>query len=302
MYNRKYMLPEHGIVSFIRMKISSGISPQEIKGMLLRAGFHSDNIDHAFRFVKEKYSESHQDLVASNDYLPEISKEGAQHATIVASVPKAPALTDSDTKPSLVAKTALESKVAVETKAEEVRPEAVHSHRLVAKKISKALRSKMDDSFVTHKGLFQGRLRRKDFTLGFLFFFAVGYVVLTMSAVSISLMSPELWSVILRVVEHDSNGVLLVTVPVVLAPITVMMLSLITRRLHNLGLPGSLSWIFLALFVPLDIALFPGMGFLYVGLGILFIVLLAKKGVPEANEYGDFPDSKGSFFKRIFNV
>lgn len=285
------MLPEHGIVSFIRMKLSGGISPHEIKGMLLRAGFHSDNIDHAFRFIKERYPESHQDFVASNDFLPEISKEGVQHQTEISNTK----VTNSSRDKHIV-----QNKNSVNSGSSPY-PRQPNNKSIVGN-FGNTVKAKIDNNFVTHKGLFQGRLRRKDFTLGFIFFFAVGYVVLTMTAVTISILSPELWSTLLRVIEHDTNGVLLVTIPVVLAPITIMMLSLITRRLHNLGLPGSLSWIFLSLFVPLDISLFPGMWFLYSALGILFVVLLAKKGVPEENEYGNFPQSKGSFFKRIFNV
>lgn len=251
-------VPQKGIVSFIRMKISSGVTPEEAKHTLLRAGFLEEHVDLAFRFVKEKYPEILQDIVASNDYLPEIHKPGVKVVT-----------------------------------RKEAKTVGV---------IPKTIQKKDTWSFSIHAGLFQGRLRRKDFTLGFLFFFAVGYVVLALSAVVISLVSPDVWAMVLSIIESDKNGSLLLTVPVILLPITIMMLSLITRRLHNLELPGTLSLLFLVLFVPIDIRLFYGMWFVYIALGVLFVLLLAKKGHPDTNQYGPLPESKGSFFRRIFNV
>jgi uncharacterized membrane protein YhaH (DUF805 family) len=268
-------MPQKGIVSFIRMKMSSGVTPEEAKHSLLRAGFLEEHIDLAFRYVKEKYPEILQDIVASNDYLPEIHKPGVK---VVEHTPA--------------------KRVAVP----QVKKEVVNVVREGAEVVSKVIQSQTDKHFKIHKGLFQGRLRRKDFTLGFLFFFAVGYVVLALSAVVLSLVSPNAWEMVLQIIEADQNGALLLTVPVVLLPITIMMLSLITRRLHNLELPGTLSLLFLVLFIPIDVRIFYGMWFIYIALGILFFLLLAKKGHPDTNQYGPLPESKGSFFKRIFNV
>ncbi len=311
------MLPERGIVSFIRMKLASGLPPQEIKGMLLRAGFHSDNIDHAFRYVKEKFSDAHQDIEASHDFLPDLSKERTGPLPVPKTNPvvrsqsvsqssNATASQFATVKPAMYGLHAPQA-AAVHSapapyKTSELQQSVSNPHNEKPSEMSRVFKAALTNNFKTHKGLFQGRLRRKDFTLGFLFFFAVGYVVLSLSAVLISATSPEIWSAILAVIEKDTNGILLMTIPVILAPITIMMLSLITRRLHNLGIPGSLSWLFLILFIPMDVRIFQGMWFLYIALGILFVVLLAKKGSPNENEYGAFPDSKGSFFKRIFNV
>ncbi len=271
-------MPQKGIVSFIRMKMSSGATPEEAKKALLKAGFLEEHIDLAFRFVKEKYPEILQDIVASNDYLPEIHKPGVKIVS-----------------PQIVKRVAVPQIKAIQK-------EVVDTVRGHADAVSKMMKHQGDKHFKIHKGLFQGRLRRKDFTLGFLFFFAVGYVVLALSAVVISLVSPEIWNMILGIIEADQNGALLMTIPVILLPITIMMLSLITRRLHNLELPGTLSLLFLVLFIPIDVRMFYGMWFVYIALGILFMLLLSKKGHPDANQYGPLPESKGSFFRRIFNI
>lgn len=155
----------------------------------------------------------------------------------------------------------------------------------------------------SHKGLFKGRLRRKDFILGFLFFFGIGYVTLAMSAALLSALAPAIWNSILETVSKDTSGLFLVLIPFILAPITVMMLSLIHRRLHNIDLPGKLSLLFLVLFViPTNDMMTYGFWALYIALGILFVVLLLKKGSTEPNQYGPFPESRGSFFRRIFNI
>jgi uncharacterized membrane protein YhaH (DUF805 family) len=152
-----------------------------------------------------------------------------------------------------------------------------------------------------HLGLFNGRLRRKDFILGFIFFFGLGYVILSFSALIVSFISPALWKAILIAIQADTNGLLTITVPVLLTPITVMMISMITRRLHDLDLPGSLSFFFLAFFVPAYGASRYGLIALTVALVALFAALLSIKGHSKPNTFGVFPESRGSFFKRIFN-
>jgi uncharacterized membrane protein YhaH (DUF805 family) len=153
------------------------------------------------------------------------------------------------------------------------------------------------------KGLFKGRLRRKDFILGFLFFFAIGYVTLALGATLLAIVYPDIWNYINDVFINDTDMSYIMLVPIILTPITIMMLSLITRRLHNLGMPGSISLLYLSLFIlPSTEIDSQSMSALTLVLTVLFIILLAKKGDVHPNAYGSLPESKGSFFKRILNV
>ena len=259
-------MPEKGLLSFIKMKMESSVKKEDIKKMLMRAGFPETHIDKAFDYVKKMHSSAHQDAAASNDFLPPLKKDGERYRTVSVSNG-----TKSSTKTS--------SKT--DSKSEDVTPYPAQ----------------------LQKGLFYGRLRRKDFVLGFLFFFAIGYVIFAFSAVFLSIVTPHLWNVILDTIDTDTNNSLIMLVPVLLAPITVMMLSLITRRLHNLGLSGGLSFLFLVWFLPSFSQVF-GIGFLalQIALLILFIVLITVKGNPAVNRFGPLPGSRGSFFKRILNV
>lgn len=153
------------------------------------------------------------------------------------------------------------------------------------------------------KGLFMGRLRRKDFVLGFLFFFGIGYIIVAFGALILAHFTPNLWQYMLDTITNDPNNYLLMLIPVLLAPITIISLSLIVRRLHNLGLPGGLAFLFLIWFVPSFEQVYP-LGFfaLELSLLILFVVLVTIKGNPAPNKYGPLPGSKGSFFKRILNI
>ncbi len=154
-----------------------------------------------------------------------------------------------------------------------------------------------------YKGLFMGRLRRKDFLLGFLFFFAIGYVLLAFGVAVVSIFLPQIWDLINNSLIQDRSGLFLILIPIILAPITVMMLSLITRRLHNLGMSGVLSLLFLSTFILPSAPLPPFQkSALFIVLGVLFVLLITKKGSTSPNIYGALPASKGSFFKRIFNV
>lgn len=256
-------MPEKGLLSFIKMKMESSVKKEDIKKMLIRAGFPEAHIDKAFDYVKKLHSDTHQDDAASNDFLPPLKKDGERYRTV--------------SSPNSASKTSL--KDAHSNKDEEPYPQQLQ------------------------KGLFYGRLRRKDFVLGFLFFFGIGYVVMAFSSVFLSILAPHLWNTILDTIDTDTNNYLLMLVPVLLAPITVMMLSLISRRLHNLGLSGGLSFLFLVWFLPSFGQVF-GLGFLalQIALLILFIVLVTVKGNPAINRFGPLPGSRGSFFKRIFNV
>jgi uncharacterized membrane protein YhaH (DUF805 family) len=156
---------------------------------------------------------------------------------------------------------------------------------------------------VDQKGLFMGRLRRKDFVIGFLFFFGIGYIIVAFAALILAHFTPNLWQYMLDTIANDPNNYLLMLIPVLLAPITIISLSLIVRRLHNLGLPGGLAFLFLMWFVPSFEQIYP-LGFfaLEISLLILFIVLVTIKGNPAPNKYGPLPGSRGSFFKRILNI
>jgi uncharacterized membrane protein YhaH (DUF805 family) len=136
-----------------------------------------------------------------------------------------------------------------------------------------------------------------------LFFFGIGYIIVAFAALILAHFTPNLWQYMLDTIANDPNNYLLMLIPVLLAPITIISLSLIVRRLHNLGLPGGLAFLFLMWFVPSFEQIYP-LGFfaLEISLLILFIVLVTIKGNPAPNKYGPLPGSRGSFFKRILNI
>lgn len=256
-------MADKGILSFIKMKLEHGSTPDEVHDMLIRAGFHESHVAHAFDEVKKNFNDTHQDLVAQNDFLPPLDKSPQKN------LGKGGTLADLE-------------------RIHNLKKEAVHSGH---------------SSAGQHQGLFAGRLRRKDFVLGFLFFFGLGYIALALAGLILSQLTPNIWIEILNTIELDRDNMLLMIIPVVLFPITIMMLSLIARRLHNLGLPGGIAFMFLTWFVPSFKIINPiGELGLQIALAILFIVLVTVKGNPAPNIYGPFPQSNGSFFKKIFNV
>lgn len=256
--------PEKGLLSFIKTKLEQSVHPRDIKQMLLRAGFAEINIDAAFKHTREIYKDIHQDLVAIHNFLPPLSKQRKDASGVKTGIQKH------------------------------------HSLNAYGRDMSKLTNS--GEGFV-HKGLFVGRLRRKDFVIGFLFFFGIGYTTFAFSALFLSQLTPGLWKVILETIASDTNNYLLMLAPVMLAPITVMSLSLIVRRLHNLELPGGLAFLFLLWFLPSfeQVNVF-GFFAIEIALLVLFVVLVTVKGNPAPNKYGPLPGSRGSFFKRIFNV
>ncbi len=255
-------MTEQGIVSFIRLKLEHSTSPEHIKQMLLRAGFSEADITDGFNEVRRQHKNIHQDLVAQNDFLPPLSMPGTPSASSVPS--------------------------------ESGRVDTRHIEGVSKSKIAHVAK---------HEGLFAGRLRRKDFILGFLFFFSVGYLSLVIGAVAISVLSPNLWEAITTAIESDQEGLFITTIPFILAPVTLMMMSMITRRLHNLELPGNLSWLFLVFFLPTSFVVAdPLILALYLAMVVLFVLMITKKGHPEPNLHGAHPESKGSFFRRIFNL
>ncbi len=154
----------------------------------------------------------------------------------------------------------------------------------------------------SHKGLFKGRLRRRDFILGFLFFFGLGYVALVLVGLLVMNFFPDLWAAILKTQAEDTSGLMVILLPLLFFPITVMLFSLMVRRFHNLEISGGLALSFLILFVPPVGVISYGILTLDAAVVILFILLLAKKGDPLPNRYGALPPVRGSFFRRIFNV
>lgn len=249
-------VPEKGLLSFIKTKLEHSIHPRDIKRMLMRAGFSEEHIHNAFNHVRKAFKDTHQDVVAANDFLPPLSKDTESHDT---------------THGGLLAQNYM-------------------PHHAVA-------------HTVEQKGLFAGRLRRKDFVLGFLFFFGIGYTIIAFASLILAHFMPDLWQAILDAINNDSNNFLLMLIPVLLLPITIMMMSLIARRLHNLGLPGGLALFFLLWFMPSFEQVY-SVGFFALEsvLLILFVVLVTVKGNPAPNKYGPLPGSRGSFFKRIFNI
>lgn len=271
-------LPERGLMSFIKTKLEQAVHPEDIKRMLLRAGFPEGHIHNAFIHVRRVYSDTHQDLAAINDFMPTLSKEGKERRS---------------------ADSGLDGSSRLSARTPRRIPPLPPGHSVGHSAIAAAEEAVSE----AHKGLFAGRLRRKDFVLGFLFFFGVGYVILAFSSLFLAHFTPVLWQAMLDTVASDQQGYLLMLVPVLLVPITIISLSLIARRLHNLGLPGGLAFAFLILFVPSFQQVYPiGLISLDLVLLVLFVVLVTVKGGTEPNRYGPLPGSKGSFFKRILNV
>ncbi len=271
-------MPEKGLLSFIKSKLEHSVDPVDIKRMLLRAGFDESSIDAAFDHVRMSHADTHQDLAAVNDFLPPLAKKAA--------APSSVQMPSSSVRSSARARiTDIPLEAGARKTAPSLKREAAPVHEFGPGE------------------LFRGRLRRKDFILGFLFFFGIGYVILSFGAVFVSLLFPDLWESVLLTIQRDANGLFLLTIPIILAPVTVMMLSLIWRRFHNIGLPGGLSMLYLTWFVPSSGAsALTGMWALHAALIVMFIMLLTFKGSPEPNRYGPFPSSKGSFFRRIFNL
>lgn len=276
-------MPERGLVSFIRTKQEHLVEPDDIKRMLKQAGFSDEAIMEAFLHIKETHRDEHRDEIARNGFLPPLKKKEKRLEHITAAHDKSVHIT----KTSSAINIHLSPKPSANGHTEDIRHVEISNQETAG----------------DHRGLFKGRLRRKDFILGFMFFFGIGYVTLAFAGILLSLLAPHLWSVIVQTMVADPEGYLLLLIPVILFPVTIMMLSLITRRLHNLGLPGGLSLFFLALFIPPVSPITPiESGLIYTVLAVLFIVLLTVKGSPQENQFGPFPGSRGSFFRRIFNA
>ncbi len=154
---------------------------------------------------------------------------------------------------------------------------------------------------IGHKGLFSGRLRRKDFIIGILFFFGLGFILANMVTSWVQFFAPDFANAVIRFVLADTYGIWLMLVPFAFAPITLMILSLMTRRLHNIGLPGWISILYLIAFISPFGALggYVLLGFHFMLL-VLFVVMVTVKGHPSPNKHGSLPPSTGSIFGKVF--
>jgi len=284
-------IPEQGLITFIRNKLDQDISYAHIKRMLLQAGIREQEIDNAYLYV-------HNLDVARPKREPAGLGQHSATASGTSSIFGASEIY-------------YESVIVEEDGGEGSRPsghvlyESFEAHAMPGAHGELALAGPRTGPLALREphGLFRGRLLRRDFILGFLFFFGIGYITLSMVVIFISLLFPALSQVIVASIDRDASGLFFLIIPILLAPITCMMLSIIARRLHNIGLPGVLSLTFLAVFIPPSTwSIFPGLMFLDGMIVVLFIVLLTKKGSRKPNRYGPYPDSRGSFFRRIFNV
>jgi len=232
-----------GIENFILNKIEKAHTFDEINVMLKKAGFSKEAIDKSFKSVKKTHKTLHQDVAASNKFLPLLRKKSKKNEKIFIG------------------------------------------------------------GSVKHIGLFAGRVRRKDFTVAMLFLFSLMFSVVIILASFINAMLPDSWNIISRVIENDPNGVIFLYFPIVLAPFLLIFLSLVTRRLHDLGVPGVTSFFYLCVFI-YPFSEFAPKGILTFDfvLFILFVFLLSKSGVPEVNVYGESPVSHGSTFTKILNL
>lgn len=171
-------------------------------------------------------------------------------------------------------------------------------------KLNKEIQKDFDTESFLHLGLFAGRMRRKDFVVSILFLFSLLFSFIVILASFVDVVFPEKWSLIERAfLSNEFAGAFLIYLPVIFAPFTLMFLSLVTRRLHDLDLPGVLSFLYLIVFVfPFSLYSNIGVFFLDLILFILFVFMLLKRGDVETNRYGKTPPSHGSTFSKILNL
>lgn len=232
---------DQGLIAFIKKKLEAAIPLDHIVISLKEAGFSESQIQEGIRCVHTQYRDTHQDIVASNNFLPPLKKD---HLI---------------SKPTLI--------------------HAIEAH------------------------LFAGRLRRRDFIVGFLFMFGLGIVLVTLIANFLTIFFPQISETLRHIVTDSDSSAWLVLVPVLFAPITCMILSLAARRLHDIDLPGALSLVLLGYFVPpSDIIHEVSILGLYIMATLLFIIMITKRGVSHPNKYGNVRDFKGSLFDRMFNL
>lgn len=287
---------DKGLLTLIHQRLDAGSSAKEVETMLLRAGiFHADTVK-AMRVALQKYSaHSSRGKYASSEvidyeFLPPLMKKLKR--------PEAPLYDDFELEEN-----------PRDVHYEYRKPDDLVDHprhkdtRPIYRtlKPQESLIAQAIDEEVTHKGLFRGRLRRKEFIFGLLFFIGMAFLYMTSVSMWLQILQPELLNTISIFISRDVFGVWLIFIPFIFAPMTIMIISIITRRLHNLELPGWIAWLYLLFFVtPLPGVAGYSLLALDGALALLFIVLLAKKAHPAPNKHGALPSSHGSIFKKIF--
>lgn len=241
------------------------MSANEVRAMLGRAGLDAEVIDQAVDYIVKGDGLGHQREIADNDFLPPLRKSDRSNVFNVA------AESDSDKRELTGSEEFIESDVARVVKRE--------MHR---------------------QSLFTGRLRRKDFIIGILFFFGMGFVLASVALTWLQFLTPSFVAEMSGLIAMDAYGIWLLCIPFIFAPLTVMILSLLVRRLHNLGLPGWIAFLYLFAFLsPFGKFSSAPLWVMHGILLMLFIVMLCVKGRPAPNKHGMHPESHGSIFKRI---
>ncbi len=264
---------DKGLLTLINQKLENGTSFLEIRSMLERAGISKIQMERALLYTAKYNQEEKHKNIEENDFLPPLS--GIKRIPI---------------------NRAHNSRVDGIRNIPSKKPRAEIVEEPKEQYIEKVL-----DSEIRHRGLFSGRLRRQEFIIGLLFFFGLGVIFFTTGVYILQTFLPEFWSKVSNLVTHDTKGFWLIAIPLIFAPITLMLLSLMTRRLHNIGLPGFFAWFFLLLVVPpfnqiAEMAL----PYVYGLLALLFLILIVKKGHNKPNRHGPLPRTEGSIFKKIF--
>lgn len=255
--------PKEGIENFIIKKLEKSHTIDEIRVILENAGFSKVEIEKGIHEVKKTHKTFHQDVAASNNFFPLLKKRTLEE------VQKPYKKVDTERSPVKVSKGRGMDPIAP-------------SRRL---------------------GLFAGRIRRKDFIVAILFLFSLFFSVVIIVASFIDALFPESWKLIGDMFANDPNGALFLYIPVLFAPFTLFFLALATKRLHDLDLPGILSFLFLGVFIyPFSEYVSSGVVIFDVVLFILFVFLMSKRGEPVENRYGTSPASHGSLFKKILNL
>ncbi len=260
---------DKGLLTLINQKLENGTSFLEIRSMLERAGISKIQMERALLYTAKYNQEAQHSEIEANDFLPPLS--GIKRIPIN----------------------------RIGNKKAHIEEESVPTREQYFEKVL--------DSEIRHHGLFSGRLRRQEFVIGFLFFFGLGFIMCSFAVYLMQTFTPTFWQSIRDLIDHDVPGLWLMFIPFILAPITIMMLSLMTRRLHNIGLPGWFAWLFLIFFLPganvfnnsTPIIEYSFMT-VYALLAVLFLALIVKKGHRTVNRHGPLPRSEGSIFKKIF--
>ncbi len=155
----------------------------------------------------------------------------------------------------------------------------------------------------TGPGIFKGRLHRRDLILGFLFFFGLCAVMLSVEATLVQIFFPSVFYSTLEFISADTIGLPLLFAPIVTLPFVIAILALLARRLHDINMSGWLALGFLVFFVPAgNIFSLWGIMALQGMMGIVFILLLLKGGSAGSNRFGPRVPMTGSAFVRILNL